>query len=129
MAMRVGERALDDLGEQAVALGGRRRLLRDERALAAHPMRHILTNVLGAREHAEIHVSERKLRGGETLLLCTDGVHGVVDDRTLSAALAAGGPPEAIARAIVASAMNAGTRDNITALVVRCDGGGGDGRA
>lgn len=101
----------------------------DERALAAHPMRHILTNVLGAREHAEIHVRQRKLQGGETLLLCTDGVHGVVNDATLGAALAAPGSPEAIARAVVAAAMEGGTRDNVTALVVRCDGVAGEGRA
>ena len=47
----------------------------------AHPMRHVLTNVLGARDHVDIHMSEYDLQGGEMILLCSDGLHGVVDDQ------------------------------------------------
>ena len=51
-------------------------------------MRNVLTNVLGAREQAEIHLSERTSTNGEMLLLCTDGVHTVVDDDALRQLLA-----------------------------------------
>jgi len=37
-------------------------------------MRNVLTNVLGVRDGVEVHVSERTLRGGEALLLCSDGL-------------------------------------------------------
>jgi serine/threonine protein phosphatase PrpC len=87
--------------------------------LTDHPMRNVLTNVLGAREQAEIHVSERTLADGEMLLLCTDGVHTVVDDDALHDLLTKDAPVEVIARSVVAAALDRGSRDNVTALVVR----------
>ena len=83
-----------------------------------HPMKNVLTNVLGAREQTDIHLTERPLADGDRLLLCSDGVHGVLDDRTLSGLLAQDARPEAIARAILSKAIERGTRDNVTAVVV-----------
>jgi protein phosphatase len=90
----------------------------DQHALAVHPMRHVLTNVLGAREQADIHVSQMRLNTPATLLLCTDGVHNVLDDRALGLLVAANCPNDA-AQAIIDEAIKKGTRDNVTALVVR----------
>jgi protein phosphatase len=86
-------------------------------------MRNVLTNVLGAREQADIHVSERDLAGGEVLLLCTDGVHGVLDNESLTALVSAGGDVQVIAASVVAAALERGSRDNVTALVVEYNGG------
>jgi protein phosphatase len=91
----------------------------DARRVADHPMRNVLTNVLGAREQTEIHLSERQLNHGEMLLLCSDGVHNVLDERALHALLSREGTLEAIARAVVDAAIERGSRDNATALVVR----------
>jgi PPM family protein phosphatase len=90
----------------------------DADAMARHPMRHVLTNVLGAREHADIHVSERALVGGEILLLCTDGVHNVLDGDALTKLILSGGDVDAVATSVVAAALERGSRDNVTALVV-----------
>ena len=46
-------------------------------------MRHVLTNVLGARDNTEIHMQERKIGPSEILLLCTDGLHGSLDDSAI----------------------------------------------
>jgi protein phosphatase len=91
----------------------------DPGAIARHPMKHVLTNVLGARDHAEIHIAERELRHGEMLLLCSDGIHNVLDDRTLYGLMADDCPVDVIANAIVAAAIERGTRDNVTAVVCR----------
>jgi protein phosphatase len=91
----------------------------DPARVADHPMRAVLTNVLGAREQTDIHVSERRLAEGDLLFLCTDGIHGVLDDETLRVRLSAGGPLDAIVRAVVAEAIARGTRDNLTAIAVR----------
>ena len=91
----------------------------DEGALTSHPMRHVLTNVLGTRDRPEIHVCERELDGGELLLLCTDGIHNVLDAGTLTALLSSGGDLETIAGSVVAAAIERGSRDNVTALLVR----------
>jgi protein phosphatase len=88
--------------------------------LARHPMRNVLTNALGARDQVEVHVGERTLAPGDVLLLCTDGLHGVLDTGGLQRLLqAAGSDVERAARSLVDAAMDAGSRDNVTALVMR----------
>lgn len=89
--------------------------------LARHPMRHILTNVLGAREEAVVHMAERELAGGEVLLLCSDGLYGVADDESLHAILRDEPTAARAAERLVRLALDRGTRDNVTALVVRIE--------
>ena len=86
---------------------------------AHHPMRHVLTNVLGAREQTDIHVIERDLAGGETLLLCSDGLYGVISDREIKHMLSDSRDAARAADRLVHAAVDRGTRDNVTALVVR----------
>ena len=88
-------------------------------AIAHHPMRNVLTNVLGAREAVEVHLTERTLKGGETLLLCSDGVHNVLAPEGLREILVSNPDVERAAQALVDAAMDRGSRDNVTALVVR----------
>jgi PPM family protein phosphatase len=92
---------------------------KDEATFASHPMRHVLTNVLGAREPMEMAVSERALTNGETLLLCSDGLHGALEDKILEGVLATGKPVDALADDLVRLALERDGADNITALVVR----------
>jgi PPM family protein phosphatase len=91
----------------------------DATLMAHHPMRHVLTNVLGAREQTDVHVIERDLDGGETLLLCSDGLYGVIGDRELRDMLASNSDALSVADRLVHTAVDRGTRDNVTALVVR----------
>jgi PPM family protein phosphatase len=84
-----------------------------------HPMRNALTNVVGARQRAEVHVIEETLSGGELLVLTTDGVHGVLDDERLEELLLDGCDEEKLARKLVAAALTRGSHDNCTALVAR----------
>lgn len=81
-----------------------------------HPMRHALTNVVGGRAPTDVHVVEQALPRGAWLLATTDGVHGVLNDRTLQR-LMKGNDPATIARTIVDAALEAGSRDNCTAVV------------
>ena len=46
--------------------------------ISHHPMRNVLTNVLGARETVDVSVIERRLSPGDVLLLCSDGLHGTM---------------------------------------------------
>lgn len=86
-------------------------------AAEPHPMRHVLTNVLGARDHTEIHIQDRAIGPGERLLLCTDGLHGSIDDGTIQEVLARQKSMETAAEALVRAALDRGSRDNVTALV------------
>ena len=89
-------------------------------AAVAAATRHVLTNVLGARPETTVHLLERDLAGDETMLLCSDGLHGSVPDETLRDALMSGEAVPAVARMLVSAALEHGSRDNVTALVVRC---------
>jgi protein phosphatase len=93
----------------------------DKAALARHPMRNVLTNVLGAREQTEIHLAEIALGGGELLLLCSDGLHSALDDSAIDRLLVPSGDLAATTQALVTAALDGGSRDNVTALVVICD--------
>jgi serine/threonine protein phosphatase PrpC len=98
----------------------------DPKRIADHPMRNVLTNVLGAREQTEIHVAEHRLSEGELLFLCTDGVHGALDETALQELLTQDASLETIVRAAVRAAVDGGSRDNVTAVAVRY-GEGSDG--
>jgi len=87
--------------------------------IAHHPLRHVLTNVLGAREQVDIHLTERDLKGGEVILLCSDGLHGVMDSDAVRDILLRTPDVEGAARQLVEAAMERGSRDNVTALLVR----------
>jgi PPM family protein phosphatase len=84
------------------------------------PVRHVLTNVLGARPDTAVHLLERDLSPGDTLLLCTDGLHASVPHETLCGVMASAREPQALAACLITTALAHGSRDNITALVVRC---------
>lgn len=84
-----------------------------------HPMRHVLTNVIGARDQIDCDIDERVLRGAATFLLCTDGLHGALDAQTLAAILRSDDPPEVLGDRLVRAALERSGADNITALVVR----------
>lgn len=87
--------------------------------LLHHPMRNALTNVVGGRACTHVHVVEEQLGGGELLVLTTDGVHGVVDDRQLEQVLLEDGAIGAGAERLVAAALARGSRDNCTAVLAR----------
>jgi protein phosphatase len=82
-------------------------------------MRNVLTNVLGAREQVEVHLRERGLRGGESLLLCSDGLYGMLKAETMQQVLETIPDVAVAAQTLVEKALDAGSRDNVTALVVR----------
>ena len=89
----------------------------------APAVRHVLTNVLGARPDTLVHLLERELSASDTLLLCSDGLHGAVPHDTLHELMSSGGNLEELAQKLVTTALERGSRDNITVLIV---GGCGD---
>jgi len=86
-----------------------------------HPMRHVLTNVLGARDTTDIHIQDRPVAPGQLLLLCTDGLHGFLDDGVIQELLVQQATMERTAETLVRAALERGSRDNVTALVAICE--------
>lgn len=135
--------AVEDGALTAVHVGDSRLyLLRDgaltqltkDHTVAAEKARYGLMSRERARSHADKSVLTRSvgrelivsrdrltqpLAPGDVLLLCSDGLHGVLDEAALAAALAAGGGAGAACRALVDAANARGTPDNLSAAVIR----------
>ncbi len=85
-----------------------------------HARRNVVTNVVGGPHpgvRAEIH--KLAIDAGDVLLLCSDGLTEVVDDRQIAAVVSSPEPPEAMARRLVDLALANGGPDNVTVIVAR----------
>jgi protein phosphatase len=89
-----------------------------EEAEPTHPLRHVLTSVVGTRDDVKPSGREEQLVPGDTFLLCTDGVHGRLDAAALSRVLSGARGSDDQAKGIVNEAIALGTSDNATALVI-----------
>jgi len=96
-----------------------RRLGIDEENLKNHPMRHVLTMAIGVSENLRVHTHRIKPSPGMLILLCSDGLHGVLSDEELKKALATPASLEAKSKDLIAQARKHGGPDNITAVLLR----------
>ena len=83
-----------------------------------HPRRNLITRAIGIGPTVEPVTFAAELEQGDTVLLCSDGLHGLVSDEQIGAVLSSKEPREA-ADALVEMANAAGGNDNITAVVAR----------
>lgn len=83
-----------------------------------HPNANLIYRTLGERANVEIDTFEEALAPGETLLLCTDGLCGLVDDDELHRVVTTASSPQAACARLVELANAAGGHDNITVIVV-----------
>ena len=84
-----------------------------------HPARHFLYRSLGSDEQLEMDLFELDLLPPCTLLLCSDGLNGMVEDAALAAILQRTRTPHVAARQFVRLANRAGGRDNISVIVLQ----------
>jgi protein phosphatase len=91
-------------------------------AVPHESMRRVLTNVLGAREQTDVRVTEHDLAAGDSILLCSDGLHSVLDDSSMEAVLNTGATAVEIVSQLIQAALSRGGRDNVTAVLARYQG-------
>jgi protein phosphatase len=89
-------------------------------AARVHPTRHILSRVLGSRQFVVPDIFETDLQVGDVLLLCSDGLSGMVEDSQIEELLT-GCPVAKAARSLINAANTAGGKDNSTVVVVGID--------
>ena len=90
----------------------------DQSALRTHPMRNVLTNVIGAQPETQVHLDELAL-GNSTLVFCTDGLHGAVSDEAMLGILKGEPDLQKAATALIHAALDDGGRDNVTVVLAR----------
>jgi protein phosphatase len=83
-----------------------------------HPLRHVLTSVVGTKDDVRPGAREEALASGDRFVLCTDGVHGKLDVPSLTKVLAGAATAAEGAEQIVKEAITRGTTDNATAIVI-----------
>ena len=91
----------------------------ERRGFGPSPHEARITNVVGARDQVEVHVRELSLSPGDRLLLCSDGLHEPMTEDRIAPVL--GGEADVTRRPptrLVREALERGSRDNVTALVV-----------
>jgi len=84
----------------------------------SHPARHALSRYVGMNGKAVADALRLKLKAGERLLFCTDGLTNMLTDEAIGAVLSEEKTVEGACRKLVAKANEAGGGDNITALVM-----------
>lgn len=88
--------------------------------VATHYFRNMLTRVLRHQEQAaEPDVGRYTLEDGDSLLLCTDGLTGMVPDDAIAGTLAAASDAGDACRELIDQALAGGGRDNVTVVVAR----------
>jgi protein phosphatase len=95
-----------------------RKLGVSEEKLKVHPMRHVLTMAIGVSNPLTVKSFRLSPAPGDQILLCSDGLHGLVSPDQMQAILIAPMPLEARCRHLIEAARNAGGPDNITALII-----------
>jgi PPM family protein phosphatase len=84
-----------------------------------HKFRNVLWKYLGSKEVGDgPEVSIQTLQAGDRYLLCTDGLHGVVTDDKILAFVLNVADPQACADGLVQLALEAGSRDNVSCIVI-----------
>jgi serine/threonine protein phosphatase PrpC len=79
---------------------------------------HILTRALGVETEVRLDYVAQPVALHDRFLMCSDGLHGSLTGETLAGILRERSASDDSARALVAAALDAGTTDNSTALVV-----------
>jgi PPM family protein phosphatase len=85
-----------------------------------HPLRNVVTRALGGKPDLQVDMQLHKLRPGDLLLLCSDGLTTMVPDEEIARVLEqAGADVPKAAQGLVAEANSRGGEDNITVLVIQ----------
>jgi len=122
---RLQQQSIDHSAVQELVAAG----VIDAAEAAWHPQRNVVTRALGAEDEVDPDVWLVPMRGRQTFLLCSDGLTKELDDEEIAriivfhdqqAARELDGPT--LPERLVAAAVAAGGRDNVTVVVVESEG-------
>jgi serine/threonine protein phosphatase PrpC len=91
----------------------------EKNQVANHPGGNIICQALGAeRGTVKVDIVSGELGQGESLLLCSDGLHGEVSDEAIAAIFAATEDNQLRANRLIEAALACGGNDNVTVIVL-----------
>ena len=83
-----------------------------------HKFRNQITRAVGLDPNVRPDITAHKLESGDTVLLCSDGLTTELPDEVIETALSASPDPQSACDLLVAHALHAGGRDNVTVVVM-----------
>ncbi len=86
-----------------------------------HPQRHVIYRTLGDQPQVEIDIVERRMQPGDALVLCTDGLYGMVNEALIQQQAMQAAHPQAACEELVLLANQAGGEDNIAVIVIQIE--------
>ena len=95
------------------------RLGLSEEVLKKHPMRHVLTMAVGSTEELRVATRVVQMRPGDFVLLCSDGLHGIISENLLSETLDSEKTLPEKCHYLVEAAKNEGGPDNVTVVLIK----------
>ena len=96
--------------------------IRTEKQAEFSNLGHILLQAVGITPKLDFCCSQFTLEVGDRLLLCSDGLTNMVNDREIEASLQKPGTIKNLCNELLSRALSAGGKDNITVLLVQIDG-------
>jgi protein phosphatase len=84
-----------------------------------HPSKNLITRAIGTEPDVECDIFYPKLRAGDYLLLCSDGLTNVVSDREIMDEVIKGGAPDNCCERLVETVLRRGAPDNVTVVLFR----------
>lgn len=98
-----------------------RGLITEEEA-KVHPQRNVIIRTMGHKLEVEADVFFAKIPSGGSMILCSDGLSGMVDDEQIRKIVVSASSSSDAAQKLIDAANAAGGKDNISAIVVRNTG-------
>jgi len=120
LVLRGQSYALAHVGDSRAYLlrGGEARQMTHDHVVNHPDFQHQLVRAVGLEDRIVVDYVQGDLQVGDVFILLTDGVYGSLPDARLQA-LAQSDNAQAASEALLDAALKAGSRDNVTALVVR----------
>ena len=84
----------------------------------SHPKRNVITRALGTEERTDSDYFSFRLKSGDFLLLCSDGLSNTISDEEMLDHACAARDPEDLCRKLMDMALQRGARDNVTIVAV-----------
>ncbi|MBS3939599.1 MAG: Stp1/IreP family PP2C-type Ser/Thr phosphatase [Actinobacteria bacterium] len=88
---------------------------------ATHPQRSIITRAIGVSHDVEVDSMTIEIEPDDQVLLCSDGLTGVLDDDHIAQELASGDDTQQVITRLIEAANQRGGPDNITLVILRCE--------
>jgi protein phosphatase len=82
-----------------------------------HPDRNVITRSIGRREEVLIDTMKIPVMPDDTLLLCSDGLTGILEDNEIYRIVRESPSPQAACNQLVDACLLAGASDNVTVIV------------